>query len=483
MSQIPFVSVFPQLGRTFLDADGVVITAAGAIVDRTTYIQNALDAGYLRTNDPLGVNQPVDRRTLALSSFFEVFTWAAPRGTSGSQLTRFVVCEVGVPPSVAASDSNAVPGNAAILLIPPITFSSLPEDAPYSMPTARNVWCTTAIEREKARWTAWIEGYIAAGGKTPERIAMDQESLTSTYNIASDAEFLAIWNDPRGGQLRAEMAARYGIVDPQRQILDVPENSAVGARYGDYGPAFRYNAVVIMLQDAALREAYFGVARRFWPGVKFSNYGDHDASEYELSWVRAPNARMEFTLGPIFGSHCAPEIYGLWTPQAESLYFMTNSTFSVFVYSVNRLRSMYRSNPTLPSTPWVSYGFEAPLSDNPVFARELLYHLALCGADGLSYFNASATLADDEATAAVVAAIRARLNTSNRECVTLERSFAVPWLVSGMRVGQQYHWRITATSQFVPYLVVNGVNTPLEPGTPGLWLVTSTPEVPTVALP
>lgn len=56
-----YLSVFPVIGTTYPDANGVPITSAGATVARSKYISDALERGYLLTSDPLAANDPDDR--------------------------------------------------------------------------------------------------------------------------------------------------------------------------------------------------------------------------------------------------------------------------------------------------------------------------------------------------------------------------------------------------------------------------------------
>jgi hypothetical protein len=55
------VAVYPRLGTEYDDAAGVPITSAGAIVDVSKYILDALKRGYLLDWDPLDIFQPDDR--------------------------------------------------------------------------------------------------------------------------------------------------------------------------------------------------------------------------------------------------------------------------------------------------------------------------------------------------------------------------------------------------------------------------------------
>lgn len=59
------VEVYPKKGETYPDADGVPITAVGANVAQSKYIADALRDGFLLTWDPLEINEPEDRTTLA----------------------------------------------------------------------------------------------------------------------------------------------------------------------------------------------------------------------------------------------------------------------------------------------------------------------------------------------------------------------------------------------------------------------------------
>jgi len=54
------VVVWPKIGEPYPDAAGVTITAAGAIVWESKYIEDAIRDGFLLTYDPLGVNLPAD---------------------------------------------------------------------------------------------------------------------------------------------------------------------------------------------------------------------------------------------------------------------------------------------------------------------------------------------------------------------------------------------------------------------------------------
>lgn len=58
MTDILYIEVYPRLGTTYPDAAGDPITAAGAIVPSSKYIQDALRAGPLLSNDPLDVYNP-----------------------------------------------------------------------------------------------------------------------------------------------------------------------------------------------------------------------------------------------------------------------------------------------------------------------------------------------------------------------------------------------------------------------------------------
>ncbi len=55
------VAVYPREGTTYPDAAGVPITSAGAIVEVSKYIKDAIRAGFLLSYDPLSVYQPDDR--------------------------------------------------------------------------------------------------------------------------------------------------------------------------------------------------------------------------------------------------------------------------------------------------------------------------------------------------------------------------------------------------------------------------------------
>lgn len=62
------IAVYPQQGREYPDALGNPITSAGAIVDESAYIEDALDEGYLSTWDPYDVYSPDDRTGLTANA-------------------------------------------------------------------------------------------------------------------------------------------------------------------------------------------------------------------------------------------------------------------------------------------------------------------------------------------------------------------------------------------------------------------------------
>ncbi len=63
MADSVYISVYPREGTTYPDASGTPVTAAGATVDTSKYIRDAIRAGFLLTWDPYGVYLPEDRTT------------------------------------------------------------------------------------------------------------------------------------------------------------------------------------------------------------------------------------------------------------------------------------------------------------------------------------------------------------------------------------------------------------------------------------
>lgn len=471
------VYVYPVTGAIVRvpTATSGILPSTGALVEINDHVANLIRRGLIYPD------QPTDAPATLPLAPFTAYAWTTPLGTSGSSMNNFLYCDANHTPAAEAAVSNTMTGNVAIVVVPVQDFGNRAADAPVGGPSNKNVWCTSAVSSEKARITQWISDYVAAGGREPERIAMDQEGLTSSYNT-TDADLIAIWNDPRSEEWREELAT-YGITDLNRDLIDVPDYSVMGGRYGDYGAFLRMNSACLSVQKRALDEAYYQPFKAVWPNAQFSNYSGCITTEAELSAVRYFNARMEFQLGPIAGTHGAPEFYGDYSAAAITLY--GPGGYSCARYETNRIRSMYRSAPTVPLTPWVSYGFADPYLSEREYCRELRFHLALCGADGLFYFNSGSTADLDQKFAADLNAIKARLTSTDRQCITTSITFALPYFCSGMRVGPvgsaTYHWRYTIAPN-ITTISLNGVPRTIDTGLRGVWFSSSDPTPPTVVV-
>jgi hypothetical protein len=91
------VAVYPRLGTEYDDAAGVPITSAGAIVDVSKYILDALKRGYLLDWDPLDIFQPDDRTGTTVpgggvASFATAALLGATRGSTANQMSLSTGC-------------------------------------------------------------------------------------------------------------------------------------------------------------------------------------------------------------------------------------------------------------------------------------------------------------------------------------------------------------------------------------------------------
>lgn len=98
---MPDIPVYPRIGTTYPDANGVPITSAGAIVASSKYISDAIRAHHLLTpDDPLGIYEPDDRTGIptgsggtgtALQNYAELQAAAIPSSTDALEIMGCVL--------------------------------------------------------------------------------------------------------------------------------------------------------------------------------------------------------------------------------------------------------------------------------------------------------------------------------------------------------------------------------------------------------
>ena len=164
--------------------------------------------------------------------------------------------------------------------------------------------------------------------------------------------------------------------------------------------------------------------------------------------------------------------------------------FKTLRWNINTMRSMRRSAPTIPVRPWIGYyswtqdGGRIILIGNTPYYGELIYHLALNGADDFLYFApaspyGTATTADHAHLESLLEELRSRGVVKTATTTTLAD---IPWnsdlVASGMQISPTtVLWRVSATSSGVTVNVIkNGSlfdQVAIPTGSAGFWYTTS----------
>jgi len=350
-------------------------------------------------------------------------------------------------PETAAKESLGKPHGLAALILGDMArdFIDHPQDqcrtaegAPTGFPSPfldRGV----AVLKHRADW--FFSRFKAAGGRL-DLMILDFEKGFSNWQSSAD-QIRAIWDDPRS----KKWIAQSGIKDINR-VID-------WRRGTDY---LHWNAVMGKRVNQALNRALFDPVGRWYPGVKSSNFGGYIMTEKNV--VPDLNGHFQFSLAH-GGTHSSPSFYGhiggLANQRLGGKKAYGQSPFAVLRWHLNTMRAAIRSSND-PMMPWVS-NKQYPKSvfrDNPYY-EELIYHLALSGADGFLYWNPryprkrhqqSTGLTADEQDRIFDSCLRTlneHLGRKPRQCLT---TGPIPWdsrlLATGMLIGDdEVLWRVT----------------------------------------
>ncbi len=495
---VPSQEVMLALSAGTLREDSeITVSRGGGWPDDVAYSQGALTEAYagLSTVDLLtgevslvrNGGLPVGSATQLLSGSgqeaIRTYAWDALRTTCTAVGTLITAGQNGLSdPVTVAAQSNAVTGPVWLRFIPPQNFASRAADAPSPGGTSwKNATFVNAQASELALWTAWLAAYIGAGGKEPTHIAIDLEDNATTYSVTS-----------------APIADKAGNMDAI--YLQTPELRAMLGGYAtrtDFANAFAgaypnwtqiWNNAVIELQDRAMRAAYTQPILDVWPDCSVSFYGEYLITPEESNAVKYLTSQYDYQ-STIAGTHAAPEMYGL-IQNAGTLY--GTSAFQIFRWEVARFRAMMRSYPTQRVRPWISHCEYAPPDGYggtaAAYTREKIYHLILCGADSVLYFNEPSSNAFEDAYMDLAMRdIQSRLGNRPRAALTVaafntNAIGGVTSVVSGMSDGTgDYHWRVTYISTATS-VTINGVAKVLTPGFYGFWVTTQSSTPPTVVV-
>ena len=313
-------------------------------------------------------------------------------------------------------------------------------------PTAyRSVWWDHGVEKVRARFDAFFKAFKEAGGQV-DVFALDYEQGVTNWHLRNDpAHFAAIQNDPRFPEVA--------------KILGFDDLVGTVAKYQGSQNYLKWNALMNERRAADLNRAVYEPIRKYFPNVKFSNYGDfHTSPKIEVPEINNHKAYL-FGTGTHVGTHQSSELYGRDGQinkrklDGENIYEAT--PFNMFLYEMNRMRSMAASS-TVPIQPWVAFKpfNESPFKDSDYY-QESLFHIGLTGADAFLLWNPRlwskkqkpedwGNEETDRLASQLLHQLDGLVGVPNRK--TLTTSF-IPWnsdyLLSGMNAGERSIWRFT----------------------------------------
>jgi hypothetical protein len=332
-------------------------------------------------------------------------------------------------------------------------------------PTAyRSIWWDHGVENVRARFDAFFKAFKEAGGQV-DVFPLDYEDGVTNWHLGSDpAHFSAIQNDPRFPEVA--------------KILGLEDLGTVAKVQGSQN-YLKWNALMSERRAADLNRAVYEPIRKYFPNVKFSNYGDfHTSPKIEVPEINNHKAYL-FGMGTHVGTHQSSDLYGMngqinkCKLDGDNVYEAT--PFNMFRYEMNRMRSMAASS-SIPIHPWVAHKTfgESPFKDSDYY-QESLFHIGLTGADAFLLWNPRLWSKNqkpedwgneetDRLASDLLRQLDGLVGVSGRK--TLTTAF-IPWIsdyvLSGMNAGERSIWR------FTPKLAVGDVASKcvvsLEPAT------------------
>lgn len=407
------------------------------------------------------------------------FSWSAVPADCQWITPMLWVNKTSDPVALAAESLTQPPGRAAIfiwdlerdLLSDPRDVCRTPDGLPTEF---LGVWPEHGVQVVRERVETFFTAFQKAGGRC-DYLILDYEGGYSNWHMTEKrAERLAaIAADPRSADLRREMGT-----DDLAKIADLGTKLYL-----------KWNALTGVIKDRALDEAVFNPVRRLYPAAKCSNYGSFIMSPANI--VPETNGHMAWS-DSFCGTHQSRSFYGTIGQLRNRVLAgdkpYGNAPFSVLRYHLNTLRAILRSSEA-PFQPWISHKafVESQFRDNDYY-QELLYHLALSGITDVLYWNPGVWRKDqdpagwrtdeqDRLVNQCLSELNARFDDAPRTCVTYQ---PIPWdsavLVTGMKVGERYLWRVTVPPGVLA-VKVNGEVRAFD-GRPGMWVETATGELP-----
>lgn len=246
--------------------------------------------------------------------------------------------------------------------------------------TIRGIWWDASVEAIRKRFDAYFRAYKAAGGKL-DMFVLDYEGGLSNWHLGrSEARYLAIQNDPRF----AEVAKELGFSD----LMTVCDWN----KHRSTGNYLKWNAVMQRRVAGYVSRAVYEPIRKHFPHVKFSNYGHY----YQLPKYSIPDTNGhdygKYGFAGHVGTHQSMPLYAsigqLRGRKLDGKREYSDTPFGGFRLSLNGMRAAALSS-DVPILPWISHkGFDGSRVRESDLYQELIFHVALTGADDFLFWNA-----------------------------------------------------------------------------------------------
>jgi hypothetical protein len=410
------------------------------------------------------------------------------------------------PVAAAELSRSRAPGRAVLfiwkghdLIGDPADRLTDSEGRTCEVPGARSPWPERKIEVVAKRVETFFTAFKEVGGRL-DFLVLDQEENLSMWGL-NEAQIRAIWDDPRFAPYRETIGDPGAVLrDSRPPAYRVGDDLARIVAEGDK-PYMKWNRIQQELYNASLNRAVYDPVRRLFPDARISNYDSYRLAAADV--ITDSNGHLITGLKTFFGNRASPQLYGFsqfaHRPRMDGTPY-GSAPFDILRWQLNNARAFSRSNPGR-FLPWICHkswpgdvAYPHQNDDNDYY-QELVYHLALMGADDLLLWNPAPWYADQDTTSFRKESDDLVLDA----CLEiLNRSFAgkrpeplppdgpdwnSPLLVTGARLANgRSLWRVTVPAWHTKVLVMPRKVILATGKFSGLWYEASTGETPVFSI-
>lgn len=428
-------------------------------------------ASFLPPASPWPAAKPLPLATSAPTGpAFWAWCWTAPSGNDPFLYPMLWVYRRDYAhPEAIAAQSRQLPSGMAALFLWHAGNALLTDPADFCRGSAGNArfpcpWFSAGAASLARQLTGFFQRYRAAGGQM-NYLVLDSESGVNCWQLSrQNAE--AISRDPRYPALRPLL----GFSNIQRIFQPGPARRA-------------WNQWAGSQITKALNQAYFLPAAAAFPNVGASNY-DGIAM---LGNNVAPDINGHFQpLDQIFGNAQSPAFYGdigLLAAMSPGGAPYGASPFAVLRYELIYLQAIQRTS-GIPVVPWVGYPGFAHFAAAPAYYKELIYQLAVRGANRFLYWNPRAAGAnqppmadvqDDDALNQYLAVLNQKFGPTPGPSTPFSNSGLITWNSPILAAGRMTSdgsilYRVTVPPGTAAIIVSPGNRQIFMRGRTGIWV-------------